>query len=253
MTDYRSIEAQLANEASPSRRLDIIKVALCPPEPQLLDTCVLQNLDWVDRTIEARGDQWSEEHERELKQRFGIELADDLFDLGTLYKRFEYEGGYPWLVCNAAVEEAHMLKGSKGESVGQLIQFLIGHQEDWVSDAYPGIAKGLLLAARRARISPLILRGLGVTSPEEVADVRGPLSFLPDRGDRLVASHALLANIPVILTTDRRTFWAHRQRLLAFGVQVMRPKELLDLYVPYWDALSAEFSRRRASSSAARE
>jgi len=229
----------------PARRLDLIDDALCPPEPQLLDTCVLQNLDWVDRTIRAVGGGWTEERERELQRQFGVDLANDLLDLGTLYKHFEDAGGYPWLVCNAAVGEANVLKSAKGDGVRQLIQFLIGHQEDWISDAYPGIAQGLLLASRRARVSPLILRGLGVSSPEEVVDPSGPLAFLPDRGDRLVASHALLANIPVILTTDRRTFWAHRERLRAFGVQVLRPSELLDRYVPFWNALSVEYERRR--------
>jgi hypothetical protein len=247
MTSAPSLEERLQNESDPARRRDLIEDALCPPEPHLLDTCVLQNLDWVDRKIQAGTGDWSEERERELQQQFGVDLANDLLDLGTLYKRFEHDGGYPWLVCNAAVDEAAVLRNAKGDGVRQLIQFLIGHQEDWVGDAYPGIAQGLLLASRRARVSPLILRGLGVSSPEEVVDQRGPLAFLPDRGDRLVAAHALLANIPVILTTDRRTFWAHREQMLAFGVRVLRPSELLDLYIPYWDALSVEFERRRKS------
>jgi hypothetical protein len=51
----------------------------------------------------------------------------------------------------------------------------------------------------------------------------------------------------VILAKDRRTFWAHREEMLAFGVRVLRPSELLDLYIPYWDALSVEFERRRRS------
>lgn len=247
MTSAPTLEERLRNETDPARRVDLIEDALCPPEPHLLDTCVLQNLDWVDRKIQAGAGAWSEDRERELQQQFGVALANDLLDLGTLYKRFEYGGGYPWLVCRAAVDEAAVLQNAKGEGVRQLIQFLIGHQEDWVGDAYPGIAQGLLLADRRARVSPLILRGLGVSSPDEVVDPGGPLSFLPDRGDRLVASHALLANIPVIVTTDRRTFWAHRARLLALGVQVLRPSELLELYIPYWDALSVEFERRRRS------
>jgi len=141
--------------------------------------------------------------------------------------------------------ETNVLKGVKGDRVRRLIQFLTGHQEDWASGAYPGVAQGLPRARHRARVPPLILRGLGVSSPEEVVDPCGPLSFLPDRGDRLVASHALLANIPVILTTDRRTFWAYREKLVALGVHILRPSELLDQYVPFWDAISAEYERRR--------
>lgn len=149
-----SFEEQLAREADPGRRLEIIEEALCPPEPQLLDTSVLQNLAWVDRVIDAGGDHWSESGDR------------------------------------------------KTYCVGPRVN----------------VSAGLL---------------------------RGPLSFLPDRGDRLVASHALLANIPIILTTDRRTFWAHREMLLTFGVRIIRPGELLDWYIPYWNALAAEYDRRR--------
>lgn len=97
-------------------------------------------------------------------------------------------------------------------------------------------------------MSPLILRELGVKSAEEVHTADGPLSFLADRGDRLVASHALLSNIPVVLTTDRKTFWGQRDRLLDLGLRVMRPGELLELYEPYWAMLEAEFARRRAEN-----
>jgi len=76
----------------------------------------------------------------------------------------------------------------------------------------------------------------------------GPLGFLRDRGDRLVATRALLANIPAVLTFDQRTFWAHRAALAEFGLQVVRPAELLALYEPYWAALELEFARRRADA-----
>ena len=249
-----SLTSLLANEEDPSRRLDIIDEALGPPEPQLLDTSVLQNLDWVDRTIEgANGSaRWDAESEAKLVARFGAEHAADLLDVGTLYKRFEYLGCYPWLVCNAAIEEADLFKGSKGERLRQFIDFLSGLQDDWANDAHPGIAQGLLLATRRSRVSPLILRALGVNTPEEVAAPTGPLAFLPDRGDRLLAAHAVLANIPAILTTDRRTFWAHRDALRSLGVEVFRPSELLALYDPYWIAVEAEMARRSARGRGAR-
>jgi hypothetical protein len=95
------------------------------------------------------------------------------------------------------------------------------------------------------RISPLILRGLGVRSAEEVIAPVGPLGFLCHQGDRVVAAHALLANVPAVLTLDRRTFWKHRAALAEFGLQVVRPAQLLALYKPYWGALDAEFARRR--------
>ena len=177
-------------------------------------------------------------------RQYGTEPADDLIDMGILYRRFAYYSGDPWLVCNAAIEEAGLCKGSSGKSVRQLIDFFIGHQSDWSKDAYPGIAQGLLLASGRTRVSRT-----GVKSVEEVHAVDRPLSFLPDRGDRLVASHALLSNIPVVLTSDRRTFWALRDRFLDLGLQVMRPGELLDLHEPYWALLEAQSARRAPNPS----
>lgn len=239
------LAAQLEREDHPGRRLDLIDHALRPPEPQLLDTCVLQNLDWVDREI-ARNDgqvSWDEEAEAGLIRRYGVELANDLLDLGTLYKRFEYDGGYPWLVCSAAMDEAGRSRGLKGVGLRDIANFFMGHQEDWGTSSYPGIAQGLLTS--QGRVSPLILRGLGVSTPQAVFSADGPLYFLPDLGDRLIAAHALFANVPVVLTTDRKTFWNHRAELLGFGLQVMRPKELLDLYEPYWEALAGEVRRRQ--------
>lgn len=252
MASTGSIEEQLASERNPSRRLDLIRDALRPPEPQLLDTSVIQNLDWVDRVIAAGQGHWTQDREQALRKKLGNELADDLFDLGTLYKQFEDDGGYPWLVCQAAIDETALLKGSKGQSVRELLQFLADHQQDWGSDSYPGLAQGLLFPNDGARPSPLILRALGVSDPKDILHARGPLSFLPDQGDRITAAYALLANIPAILTTDRRTFWAHRSKMEALGVRILRPSELLELYAPYWEALSAEYAKRRSNPSQSR-
>lgn len=245
-----ALRVRLLSERDPGERLHIIKEWLCPPEPQLLDTSVLQNLDWVDRKLEAaeNGVDWHDAAVSELQARFGTELAADLIDLGTLYKQFEHYGSYPWLVCNAAVDEANVLQSEKGDRLRQLLSFLSGHQEDWHDDSFPGIAKGLLLARGAIRVSPLILHALGVSTAEELSEDAGPLSFLHDRGDRSIVAHAVLANIPAILTTDRRTFWVHREKIRGLGVEVLRPTELLDLYIPYWDAMEYEFARRRTES-----
>lgn len=241
-----ALQERLAAEPDAGRRIDLIDALLRPPEPQLLDTCVLQNIDWVDRHRE-RGIPWCDTDEMNLTEKYGPELTDDLISLAILYTHFEDHSGYPWLVCNAASEEAGLLRGTKGERLMQLVEFLVGHQDEWTTDAYPGIAQGLLLS-RTQRVSPLILQALGVASVEEIHAPDGPLSFLPDRGDRLVTAYALVANIPAILTTDRKTFWERRDQLLPFGVQVLRPVELLDLYEPYWEALRGEFERRRKES-----
>jgi len=242
------LRGRLLSESDPGQRLGFIDEALCPPGPQLLDTSVLQNLDWVDRRLEDAGTgvNWDDEAVAELEGRFGKDLAADLIDLGTLYKQFEHYGSYPWLICNAAVDEASVLQNEKGDRLRQLLSFLSGHQEDWHDDAFPGIARGLLLSRRRTQASPLILRALGLTTPEEVADSIGPLAFLQDSGDRALVAQALLANVPAILTTDRRTFWVHREKIRGLGVEILRPSEVLDLYIPYWDAMEYEFARRRA-------
>lgn len=246
-----ALRIRIQAESDPGERLHVIDEVLCPPEPQLLDTSVLQNLDWVDHRLEAtEGDaNWDDESVAQLEARFGKELAADLIDLGTLYKQFEHYGSYPWLVCNAAIDEASVLQNEKGDRLRQLLSFLSSHQEDWGNDSFPGIARGLLLTRRRTRVSPLILRALGVKAAEDLCGAGGPLSFLRDRGDRAVVSQAVLANIPAILTTDRRTFWAHRDAIRELGVEILRPSELLNLYVPYWNAVEYELARRRSMDS----
>lgn len=229
--------------------MDLINNALRPAEPQLLDTCILQNLDWVDRqSEETQHVVWDDAALLELCKTYGAELANDLVDLGILYRQFEYSGGYPWLICEVNASEALPLGGSKGFRLNDIIKFFRGHQDDLLNDAFPGVPLGLLGEDNLARVSPLILKGLGVKSVEQVLSKDGPLSFLRDDGDRKIAGYALLANIPTILTTDRKTFWKHRNALREFGVDVMRPSQLLDLYEPYWAALSDEFERRRRES-----
>lgn len=94
---------------------------------------------------------WDDKSVRELTGRYGRDLADDLLYLGTLYTAFEARSGYPWPVCNAALDEAKLLQGEKGERFRHMIDFLSEHQVDWCSDTYPGIAKGLLTSTRGRR------------------------------------------------------------------------------------------------------
>ncbi len=245
-----ALEEALKGITDPRKRMELIDDAFRPPEPQLLDTCILQNLDWVDRQLEERERVvWDDTALLELSERYGADTANDLVDLGILYKQFEYFGGYPWLVCETNSSEASVFGGNRGVRLRDIVRFFGGHQEDVSNHAFPGVALGLLEESKSVRISPLILKGLGVRSAEQIVASDGPLSFLRDEGDRRVAGYALVANIPVILTTDRKTFWKHRDALRSFGVEVMRPSELLDLYEPYWAALSNEFQRRQKESS----
>ncbi len=240
-----TLNVRLMQQADAARRIEIITQELCPPEPQLLDTCVLQNLGWVERQIESLGSvMWDDEAVANLTEKYGVELANDLIDIGILYTEFENRSGYPWLVSRTAHEEASHANGDNGARLLSLLSFFRDYQDDWPDETYPGIAKGLLFARQRIRVSPLLLRGLGVTSVDEIYSTTGPLAFLPDKGDRMITAEALVANVPILLTTDRATFWKHRVELSSFGLAVMRPTELLRLYKPYWKALDEEFLRR---------
>lgn len=178
------LKARLVQEVDAARRLEIIEEELCPPEPQLLDTCVLQNLDWVDRQIELNGPMsWDKAAVADLSGKYRAELANDLIDLGVLYKEFANRSGYPWLVSRASQGEAGRAGGLKGARLLSILDFFHGHQDDWSDDAHPSVAKELLFPYRNIRVSPLLLRGLGVSSVDEAHSAKGPLSFLPDEGD----------------------------------------------------------------------
>jgi hypothetical protein len=147
---------RLAAETDPRCRMELIEEALRPPEPQLLDTCVLQNVDWIHRQSQLGHSFIRDDGETaKLERRYGSDLAEDLMALNVMYRQHQYHSGYPWLVCKTALEEAQLLRGAKGESLRQLIEFVVGHQEDWGNNAYPGVAHALLLAKRMSRVSPL--------------------------------------------------------------------------------------------------
>lgn len=213
-----------------------------PPEPQLLDTCVLQNLDWIDKKLEqSEVVTWDDESIAALRDQYGYELASDLLHLGTLYKGFEYRGGYPWLVCDHSLTEIRKTRGNRLERLEGINHFINGFLEEKSCDSFPGVATGLLKADNLDSVSSVLLKGLGLVRAADMFLINGPLSFLPDHGDRVIAGHAIFANVPVVLTTDRTTFWKHRERLAAFGLRVMRPTESLSLYEPYWAANESPF------------
>ena len=223
--------------AGGSQRSDSLR-SLIPPEPQLLDTCIIQNLDWVDQKLEESAIvSWDDGAVAALARRYGSELADDLLDLGTLYKEFEHRGGYPWLVCHHSLIEARRSKGIRLKRLENMNRFMSGFLGELSCDGYPGVAIGLLSPDNLNLVSPVLLKGAGLDRAEDMFLPDGPLSFLPDHGDRVIAGHAIFANVPAVLTTDRTTFWSHRQRLAEFGVRVMRPTELLSMYETYWAAL----------------
>ena len=62
----RPLKARLEQEVDGAR----MKQEPSPPEPQRFDTCVLQNLDWVERWIESDGPiAWGDGAGADLRER----------------------------------------------------------------------------------------------------------------------------------------------------------------------------------------
>jgi len=163
-------------------------------------------------------------------------MARQLLDLGMLYMELQERDGFPWLVSTSAQAELGVHVGRRAAGNLDLLRYFAGHQGDWDVGAFPGVALGALWAGGTGwRPSPLIHRALGVDDVTAIIASDGPLSFLPDTGDRCIARDALLANVPGILTLDLRTFWRYREELAHLGVEVLRPSDLLDAYEQVWD------------------
>lgn len=206
---------------------------LGPPEPMLLDTCVIQNLEWVyaQGRIEAP---WTDQDTERLRTRFGRALAEDLFALRNLVHAFEWRSEYlPWIVSAQSKIEFGNHQGTRKNALISGWQYWRDGSDDWAPDSFGPVAPGRLDSIRH-RPSPLILRGLGVTTFEEVIEETGPLAYLPDVGDRQLVREAIFAGVPAILTTDLKTLWSHRESLGTLGLEVWRPTTLLDAYLEYW-------------------
>lgn len=217
-----------------------------PPEPMLLDTCVVQNIEWVwDRIEEPNGGQWTEERVQRLEEQFGARLANELLCLGYLVNHLQWEG-FPWLVSASAHGEIARFRGRKRPGVLRGWTRLSELQADWEMDSFRGVAPSVLDPTGDVRVNPLILRGLGVSSVEEITADSGPLSSLRDAGDRALVRDAMLSGVPAILTTDLRSFWSRRDALYEFGVEIWCPSDALTAYEPRWAADAEKSARRRA-------
>lgn len=206
---------------------------LGPPEPMLLDTCVVQNIEWVWDRIEEDGGQWTDERIHDLKRHFGEGLAGELLALGFLVDKLQWNG-YPWLVSASSLREIQVFRGLKADKVFRGWHRLYEHQEDWHHGSSNGAAPGILNPGEPTRISPLILQGLGVSTAAAIVADDGPLKAFHDEGDRKLIRDALLGNVPAILTTDLRSFWAHRSVLYDYELEVWKPSDALLAYESRW-------------------
>ena len=207
---------------------------LGPPEPMLLDTCVIQNIEWVwDQMETPEGGQWSDERVAHLERRFGAQHADELLCLGRLVEELQWSG-FPWLVSTSARAEVEASERAKKPRIVDGWSRLFDAVEDWHTGSFRGVAYMALHRTEGVRINPLILRGLGVASFDGIVADGGPLSSLRDVGDRALVRDAMLAGVPAILTTDVRSFWNQRSALFDLGVEVWRPSDALTAYESKW-------------------
>jgi hypothetical protein len=216
----------------------------------LLDTCVIQNLEWVWDLVENNVT-WTDERFAEVEAEFGTPLAVELLALDQLVDHLRWSG-FPWLVSAGAQRELDRVLASKGEGLRAGWRRLAEAQQEWGTDSYGPVAPAILSPESTARPNPLILRGLGVSSVEEIVAANGPLAEFRDRGDREIIREALLSGVPAILTTDLRSFWAKREVVLEYGLEVWRSSDALRAYIPRWNAQEEEFARRRAAPSGQR-
>src|SRR5437764_12737959 len=84
-----------------------------PPEPMFLDTCVIQNLEWVWDLIENNVS-WSDVRFAAVETEFGNALAVELLALDQIVDHLQWSG-FPWLVSASAQRELDRIVASKGD------------------------------------------------------------------------------------------------------------------------------------------
>jgi hypothetical protein len=216
----------------------------------LLDTCVIQNLEWI-WDLDESGVERTETLFLEMETRFGTTLAEELVALDYLVDRLQWRGGFPWLVSGATERELARIMPSKGDRLRDGWRRFADTQEEWGTESYGPVAPGVLRSDVAVRPNPLILRGLGVTTIDGIIADDGPLRAFRDTRDRELIRDALLGGVPAILTTDLKSLWSKRGELEDFGLEIWRPSDTYQAYIPVWKVEDAEFARRRAASAQA--
>lgn len=197
---------------------------LSPPEPMLLDTCLVQHLEFVmDLLDEAL--YWPEGAQEWLRRRYGEKLGGELIALGELVRFLLPRQGPPWIVSETSRVELKRLGGAKGSRLRAWWTDWAHYWDACVHD-YPE------LATTRDQPEVALTPGqlaLFELPPCPEGDLRsdGPLGPLRDAGDRALVREAVRYQIPAILTTDLRSLWVHRRWLYQGGVEVWRPRDVL--------------------------
>jgi hypothetical protein len=183
-------------------------------------------------------------------RRFGTPLAVELLALDQLVDHLRWSG-FPWLVSAGAQRELDRVVASKGEGLRAGWRRLAEAQEEWGTDSYGLVAPAILSPESTARPNPLILRGLGVSSVEEIVAANGPLAEFRHHGDREIIRETLLSGARD--PHDRpQIVLGKREVVLEHGLEVWRPSDALRAYIRRWNAQEEEFARRRAAASGQR-
>jgi hypothetical protein len=196
-----------------------------PPLPMLLDTCLLQHLEFV---MDLLGDAlcWPAGSTSWLLRRYGEQLGGDLIALGEIIAFLLPRQPPPWIVSETSLLELQRLGGAKGS---RLRAWWYEWAEFWegCAEVYPEILTEAL-APPVTSIAPGQLALFEIPS-RSCRDLEAgtPLGSLPDAGDRALVRDAIRCGIPAVLTTDLRSLWSHRQSLYAVGVEVWRPRDML--------------------------
>ena len=194
-----------------------------PPEPMLLDTCTIQHLEWARRNVRD-GSQTAFETLERVQKRVGAALAVELSALVDLERMACDE--LPFCV---SLTSRHELSAAPAARRGALL----AEWDDWAEHAQSVVELSAAVVAAlvgNAAPAPVHPDQLGIPGIVQQHAVLGPFG---GAGDCALIRDALRAEVPVILTTDLRTFWRHRFWLYEQGVEVWRPSDVRQAYMNY--------------------
>jgi hypothetical protein len=209
-----------------------------PPEPMLLDTCTIQHLEWARRSL-PKGSLSPAEALGHLRLRFGVALTEELAALVDLERMAEDD--LPFCVSFSSREELARAPAWRRGALLAEWDAWEAHARAFDPDAHWPV-KTLLGEHTPAHVAtvhpdqlPLFEPANEMKSSRRLRDRAKPTTLGPftDRGDCALISDADRSGVPVILTTDLRTFWRHREWLYRRGIEVWRPTDVRQAYINY--------------------
>jgi hypothetical protein len=92
-----------------------------PPAPMLLDTCLIQHLEFV---MDLLGETfvWPPNAERWIRRRYGTALGEDLIALGEIVAFLYPREGPPWAVSETSWDELSKIGGAKRQPSSRVVE-----------------------------------------------------------------------------------------------------------------------------------